>query len=119
MFLLKGIRGAITIERDQPEEVAKATRELLETIFKENNLTVNNVVAVLFTQTKDIVSAYPAKTARELGLKGIPLMSAQEPDVIGGMPRVIRVLLFVDLGADENVKHVYLKGAAKLREDLA
>jgi len=117
--LLKGIRGAINIENDDPETVEKATRELLEALFQENNLQKEKITAVFFTQTADIVSAYPAKAARDFGLSDIPLMSAQEPKVMGSMPRVIRVLILTEMKEPDPVKHVYLKDAVKLRQDLA
>ncbi|GAV22310.1 chorismate mutase [Carboxydothermus pertinax] len=117
--MLKGIRGAISVERDTPDAIKEATVELLAAIFQENKLSREKITAVFFTQTADLVTAYPAKFAREFGLKDVPLMSAQEPNVVNSLPRVIRVLILAQVNEGDGIKHVYLKEALKLRRDLA
>ena len=113
---LIGIRGATCAAEDTAEEVAAATRELLDEIFSANALVADDVVSILFTGTPDLRAAYPASAARQLGLTDVALMGAQEMDVEGGMPRVIRVLLHAY--APGPPRHVYLREARALRSDL-
>jgi chorismate mutase len=50
----------------------------------------------------------------------VPLICAQEIDVTGAMPRVVRVMAHVECDlARSDVSHVYLRGAEVLRADLA
>lgn len=52
--VLRGIRGATTVERNSSEEIVSATRELLETIIKENELELEDIASVFFTVTPDL-----------------------------------------------------------------
>jgi chorismate mutase len=77
-------------------------------------------VSILFTATPDLTSAFPAAAARSLNLADVPLICAQEIDVDGAMSRVIRVLVHVESAlARADIKHVYLRGAEALRQDIA
>jgi chorismate mutase len=47
-------------------------------------------------------------------------MCAQELDIIGAMPLVIRLMVHVSTTLPrEQITHVFLRGAAALRRDLA
>ncbi len=118
---VRGLRGAITIPSDQPEEIHSATRELLEAIQAENpGLRVEDVASILFTVTPDIRSAFPATAARRLGWKSTPLACALEIPVPGSLPLCIRLLLHWNTDIPQSaVRHVYLREAASLRPDLA
>jgi chorismate mutase len=75
---------------------------------------------VLFSATPDLHSEFPALAARELGLGDVPLLCTQELSVEGAMPRVVRLMAHVETDvARAEVQHVYLRGAAALRRDLA
>ena len=116
---VRGIRGAIDVNSDQPEEILSATRELLEAIMLANPaLQTAELASVLFTVTDDLHSAYPAQAARQMGWGEVPLMCGREMDVLSGLPRCVRVLLHwnTDL-AQTDIRHVYLRGAAALRPD--
>jgi monofunctional chorismate mutase len=78
------------------------------------------LVSMILTATPDLHSEFPALAARQLGIGDVPLLCAQEIDVVGAMPRVIRVMMHLesDLSRSE-IRHVYLRGAAALRRDLA
>ena len=70
--------------------------------------------------TPDLHAEFPASAARAaLGLDDVPLLGAQEQDVPHGMPRCIRVLVhcYTDRPREE-LRHVFLEGAAALRADL-
>lgn len=117
---VRGIRGAIDVINDQPEEVLAATHELLEAILLANPaLKPVDLASVLFTVTEDLQSVYPAQAARLLGWGEVPLMCAREIPVPGGLSHCVRVLLHwnTDLGQNQ-IKHVYLHGADVLRPDL-
>lgn len=111
------IRGATTIPGDEPEEIKKAVKELLDQTVSRNSLNRDEILSIVFSSTSDIHSYYPAKAAREAGCSSSPLFSSQEPDIEGGLPLCIRVMLFVEKNIEPH--HVYLRGARVLRKDIA
>ncbi len=117
---IRGIRGATTVPADEPGAILGATRELLQEIIRQNGgISAEDVASVLFTLTNDLLAAYPAQAARELGWEAVPLMCAQEIPVPGGLPRAIRVLLHWNTNTPQSgIRHVYLRDAAELRPDL-
>jgi chorismate mutase len=118
---VRGIRGAITIEKDEKEEVLRATAEMLEGIMDANKkLKPEDISSAIFTTTEDVVSAFPAAAARGLGWKNVPLTCAREIPVPDSLPRCIRVLIHwnTDLPQDA-IRHIYLREAKKLRPDLS
>ncbi|MEK7866273.1 MAG: chorismate mutase, partial [Planctomycetota bacterium] len=69
--------------------------------------------------TPDLDADFPARAARQMGWASVPLLCAQEIAVPGAPPRIVRVLLLVNTDlAQEDVRHVYLGEAKKLRPDL-
>ena len=113
------MRGATTVEADDPEHIRAATRELLEAIVARNEIRPRDVVSAIFTVTDDLVSEFPARAARELGWTDVPLLCTREIPVPGALPRCIRVLLHVETARPrDDVHHVYLAGARVLRPDL-
>ncbi len=118
--MVRGIRGAITVDEDTPEAILSATRELLQAILEANGIRNHQeLAAIVFTVTEDLVSAFPAEAARQLGMHRVPLLSAREVPVPGSLPRVIRVLaLWNTEKPQEEVRHVYLREATRLRPDL-
>lgn len=117
---VRGVRGAITVQSDQPEDIYKATRELLQALLVANpTLHSDNLASALFTVTEDLNSAYPARAARQLGWEQVPLMCAREIPVPKGLSRCIRVLLHWNTDLPQSsVRHVYLGEAVALRPDL-
>ena len=114
------IRGAIQLERDEREHLLSSTRELIEAIMTANELDSSQMISVLFTATPDITSEFPALAARTLSLGDVPLMCAVEMNVQHAMPRVVRVMMHVDVDkVRSEIKHIYLRGAVKLRLDIA
>lgn len=114
---MKAIRGATTIVNDSVEEVRESVRELLNEIKDSNKLKTEEIICILFSSTDDIHSFYPAKAAREAGFSSCALFSALEPEINNSLPRCIRVMLLAE--TDEQPKHVYLKGAKSLRQDIS
>ena len=116
---LRAIRGAVTVDADDPALVHAATRELLETIVERNTLDDADLVSALFTVTADLTSAFPACAARALGWTDVPLLCALEIPVPGALPRCVRVLLHVSTDRPRAaMAHVYLRDAAGLRPEL-
>ena len=100
--------------------MAEAVVELLGEMFVRNGVSNLDIVSVLFTATPDLKSAFPAAAARQMDLADVPLICAQEIDVTGAMPRVIRVLVHTESELPRSeIKHVYLRGAEALRQDIA
>jgi len=114
---MNAIRGAIQIDEDTPEAIARAVEKLCAEITRENQLTASEIVSAIFTLTPDLCSAFPALAARRQGWGDVPMICAQEIPVPGALVRVCRVLLHVR--RDGPVVHVYLEGARMLRPDLA
>jgi chorismate mutase len=117
---IRGIRGATTVTADEPELILQATRELLEEILAENEgMTPEDVASAIFTVTDDLASTFPAQGARQMGWGLVPMLCAREIPVPNSLPRVIRVLVHwnTDLAQDQ-ITHVYLREAVKLRPDL-
>jgi chorismate mutase len=115
---LHALRGAISVERDDAEEILDATTELMREIMDRNVLSPEQVVSCIFTVTDDLTAEFPAVAARALGFERVPLLCAREIPVPGSLPRVIRVLIHYYADGDHEARHVYLREAATLREDL-
>jgi len=118
---LRGIRGATTVDRDDPQHILAATHELLSALLDANpGLRPADLASAWFTLTPDLVSVHPAQAARQMGWVEVPLMCASEVAVPGALPHCIRVLLHWNTDVDQStVHHVYLNGATILRPDLA
>jgi chorismate mutase len=116
----RGIRGAITIESDIQENVLSATHELLTAIVSSNpGLKTDSIGSAFFTVTDDIASMYPALAARQMGWDQVPMMCAREIPVTGGLSLCIRVLILWNTDTSQKeIRHVYLRDAARLRPDL-
>jgi chorismate mutase len=115
---LFALRGAITVDRNDAEEILSATDELMRELMRRNGLDTSALVSCLFTLTDDLDAEFPAKAARRMGLSAIPLMCAREVPVPNSLPRVIRVLVHYYADEDHVSRHVYLREAKTLRTDL-
>jgi prephenate dehydrogenase len=116
---IAAVRGAISVERDEPAAIRAATARLLEALAAANRLTPDRIVSALFTSTPDLRSDFPAHSARLLGWGDVPLLGAQEVGVPGAPPRIVRVLVTVrGLAPGERLVPVYLDEATRLRPDL-
>jgi chorismate mutase len=117
---VRAVRGAVQLERDEREHMIASVGELLLGILDRNDFTAEDLISVLFTATPDIASEFPAVAARKLGITDVPLLCAQELDVAGAMPRVVRVLAHVETSLERSeISHVYLGAAVALRKDIA
>jgi monofunctional chorismate mutase len=116
----QAIRGATSVEKDDPRHIAEATRELLAAIVERNQIEQDEIVSIWFTVTSDLTSAFPALAAREMGFVDVPLLCASEIPVPGSMPRCLRTLVELELSAPRKLaNHVYLRRAVALRPDVS
>lgn len=117
--VLRGIRGATTVERNSSEEILAASGELLDALIKENNIDAEDIASIILTMTGDLDACFPAKAVRDKGFTYVPLMCASEINVPGSLARCIRILVHVNtVKPQREIKHIYLKDAERLREDL-
>ncbi|MDE0580639.1 MAG: chorismate mutase [bacterium] len=116
---VRALRGATTIDIDTAEHMEERIVALLSEMFERNDIDHSDLISVVFTATSDINSAFPAAAARKFGLGDVPLLCAQELDIVDGTPQCLRVLIHLttERGRDE-LHHIYLEGARGLRDDL-
>ncbi len=120
--MLRGIRGATTVERNDAAEIADSVRELLALLQAENGFAMDDIGAIIFSSTPDLTAAFPAAGARGLGAAWatVPLFGTVEIEHPGAPERCIRVLILWNTETPQRaVKHAYLRGAAVLRPDIA
>lgn len=118
--MLRGIRGATTVNNNNSNEIKVAVIELINEIINKNSINISDIACVDFTMTNDLNCVYPAKFAREIsGFENVPLMCYQELEIENSLEKCIRVRFLVNSDRkQEEIIHVYLNGAKKLRPDL-
>jgi chorismate mutase len=114
--MLRGIRGAITVEKNKKAEIVAAASQLLSEMARQNKVSIADVASIIFSATPDLNAEFPAKAVRELGWNSVPRMCAQEINVPDGLKKCIRILMHINTRKNQKrIKHVYLEGASKLR----
>lgn len=117
---LQGIRGATTVSQNDATEILAATDELLRALIEANELQPDDIVSALFTVTRDLDAAFPARAAEDFGWNIVALLHATEIPVPGSLPRCIRLLVHAYTARTRaEIKHCYLRGATVLRPDRA
>ncbi|NLX95068.1 MAG: chorismate mutase [Rhodopirellula sp.] len=116
----RGVRGATTVDANTSEAILKGTRELLALMIRLNEIETEDVASAIFTTTKDLDAEFPALAARQLGWLNVALLCGYELTVPDSLQGCIRILVHwnTEKPADELV-HVYVKGARRLRPDLS
>lgn len=117
---MRAFRGATTVERDDPELIRVAVRDLMNEMLATNSLEDDDLVDCILTVTPDLTSMYAGKALREeCGFVDVPLLGAVEADVAAGMDFCIRVMLhaYSPLSRSE-VTPVYHGESQRLRPDL-
>jgi chorismate mutase len=118
-MMIRGVRGAITVEQNTPEAILSATKELLQAMIEANAIEEDAVASVMFSSTPDLNAAYPARAARDLGWRQTALMGFQEMEVPDGLERCIRILVHWNTEKGlADLNHIFLREAAVLRPDL-
>ena len=115
----RGIRGATTVDENNKESIITASKELLEKIIKANNVNIDDIAMVWFTTSSDLNAEFPAVAARSLGWTRTAMLCGHEMNVPGSLTRCIRILMLVNTDKrNDELVHVYLHEAEKLRPDL-
>ena len=119
LMFARGIRGATIVEHNVRTPIIEATVELLGVMVQDNDVPISDIVAVFFTTTNDLNAEFPAVAAREtLGWTSVPLMCGHEMTVPGSMEKVVRIMMLVNTPKNQDeINHVYLRGAGSLRSD--
>ncbi|MBO4779234.1 MAG: chorismate mutase [Selenomonadaceae bacterium] len=117
---MRGIRGAVTAEKNSREQIWQAACQLVTEILSLNELQAENIGAIIFSSTEDLTAAFPSSAIRQSPeLRLVPLFDTREPAVENSLPLCIRVLILAETDrAQNNIRHVYLGGAKNLRPDL-
>ncbi len=117
----RGIRGATTVETNTRDAVLAATHELLAELIRVNKINKEDVASAFFSTTPDINAEFPAVAARNgFGWGNVALMCGHEMSVPGSLKMCLRVMLHVNTELTQaEIVHVYQRGAAALRPDLA
>jgi chorismate mutase len=117
---VRAIRGAVQVDANESAAILEGTSELVTEVMTRNQLTPADVISVVFSATTDLNAEFPALAARKLGFQDVPLLCCTEIAVPGAMPRVVRLMMHVETEAPRSaIQHVYLRGAAALRLDIA
>lgn len=116
---VRAVRGATQLDVDERAHLLDRVAEMVRAVLDRNGLTTDELISVVFTSTPDVMAEFPAYAARAIGIDEVPLLCAQEIDVPGAMPRVVRMMAHVETTRSRaEIQHVYLHGAADLRTDL-
>lgn len=118
--MIRGIRGATTVEHDSAEEILARTEELLLEMSRRNHIEPDDMASICFTLSPDLHATFPAEAARRIGWQYVPVICMRELDVPHGLARTVRVLMHAETKLrPEQVQHVYRERAVTLREDLS
>src|SRR5262245_27773442 len=119
LMLCRGVRGATTADANSRDAILTATRQLLALMIRLNGIEPEDVGSAIFSLTRDLDAEFPALAARQLGWLDVPLLCTYEVDVPGSLRRCVRVLLHWNADKpQQEIQHVYVKEAVKLRPDL-
>lgn len=118
---MRGVRGATTVAANTRSAILEATRELLAEMIERNGVQGGDVASAWFTTTADLNAEFPAVVARrDFDWASAALMCGHEMDVPGALPGCLRILLHINTQLrQDQIEHVYLRGAAVLRPDRA
>lgn len=115
----RGVRGATTVDHNTRDDLLKATRQLLALMIRQNGIEHEDVASAVFTTTADLNAEFPALAARQLGWIDVPLLCTHEISVPGSLARCVRILIHWNTAKTlDDIHHVYIRDAARLRPDL-
>jgi len=116
----RAVRGAISVDENTQEALKEAVKELVGGMLSANSIQTEDISHTIFTLTKDLNAGFPAKYARELfDWQYVPMMCYNELDVPNSLPQCLRVMMVINTEKEQKeIKHIYLKNAKNLRQDL-
>lgn len=117
---MRGFRGATTVTENTEAEILTETEKLVRTLVEKNDIEPEKISHVFFSVTDDLNAVFPAKVSRSIpGWKYVPVMCMKEIDVPNSLEKCIRVMLVAETDLkQEEVEHIFLNEAVKLRPDL-
>ena len=118
---MRGIRGAITVEHNDNEEIWQAAQSMMQALLTRNELQPEDIGAVIFSMTEDLTACFPTAGVRRLaGFDLVPLFDARQCAIEGSLEKCIRVLVLADTQKPQKeIHHIYMGRAAALRPDIA
>ena len=117
--MIRAVRGAVGIERNDTQEIHEGAHRLVREILNINEIGEQQIISILFSVTKDLTKGNPATGLRSYGFADTPLFCVQEADIEGAEPGILRVLLTYSGQSDRSPVPVYLGRAGALRPDLS
>jgi chorismate mutase len=116
---LRGVRGATCAQANSKEAIIDTTRQMLLALIEANGIHPDDIASAFFSTTRDLNAEFPAIAARQLGWRDVPLMCMHEMDVPGSLPLCVRVMVHWNTDKrPQEIRHVYINGAERLRPDL-
>lgn len=118
--MIRGVRGAITVEANEAQQIVSATERLISEMVTKNEVQPDHVASIFISATNDLNASFPAKALRNLeGWTFVPVTCMQEMAVPGSIEKCIRVMMHIETGrAQQDIEHIYLEKAKTLRPDL-
>ncbi|MFO1444612.1 chorismate mutase [Bacillus sp. Bva_UNVM-123] len=118
--MIRGVRGAITVNGNEEMEIINATERLLRKMIDDNTIDPESVASVFISVTGEITAAFPAKALRLIdGWTYVPVMCMTEIPVPSSLAYCIRIMMHVNTNVpQQEINHIYLDGAVILRPDL-
>ncbi len=116
---MRGVRGATVIPPGR-EESENAVAELLAEMVAANGIDPDDLAAAWFSLPAELNELRAAAVARRMGWSRVPLLEVCQPERAEDVRRCLRVMLLWNTDREANdVRHIYLGEAARLRPDLA
>ncbi|MEK9726586.1 MAG: chorismate mutase, partial [Candidatus Margulisiibacteriota bacterium] len=81
----RGIRGAITIEENNKDQIVEGTIRILSEMISKNSIKDEDIVSIFFSVTEDLNATFPARAARQMNLIHTPLLCFHEIRVPDGL----------------------------------
>jgi chorismate mutase len=118
--MVKAVRGAISVNSNTHNSMEEAVYQLISSLINTNIIEEQDIISIIFSQTKDLDIANPAAALRKSGqFANIPLFCTSEPEYENSISSIVRVLLTFNTDSTESVNPVYLGSATELRRDLS
>ena len=107
--MMRGFRGATTVQNNTSEEILKETKAMLTEAITKNGIQPQDISHIFFSVTKDLDAAFPAKAARSIpDFTHVPVMCMQEIDVPGSLQKCVRMMLMAETSLEQDkVYHVF------------
>lgn len=116
------IRGATRAENSR-ESILKNVESLCREIFEKNKVASEDLISIMFTQTRDLDELNPCYALRHgdvgIDVSRVALFAMNELETKGMLSRTIRVMVMAYLSSDSEIYHIYKNGAEVLRPDFA